>query len=165
MTIELVVISPGTFKPDALMRLLRESVEETIDASEDAWDDITETWKRQPKFTKEIKETSSQIKGEHSSGNDVVRWLTRGTPKHDIPLSPGATLVFKEGYKSKTQPGVIGSTSGGAFGDLRFAKKVTHPGIKAGNWDKVIAKEQKNEWPFRVRLALDRGARASGHSI
>ncbi len=165
VTIELIPITPSRFKTNAFARLFIEAVEETIDASEDGWDDITETWKRQPDFEKTIKETKSEIKGEHSSGDDLIRWLTKGTPPHIIRPVNADVLVFQSGYQRKTTPGVIGSTTGGASGDLIFAKEVRHPGTKAGNWDKVIAKEQRKEFPIRVQHALDLGARMSGHSI
>lgn len=93
-------------------------------------------------------------------GRDKWVWLNFGTRPHAIePKSPGGVLAFQSGYQSKTTPGVIGSSSGGASGPMVFSRGVMHPGTKARNWSPIIMKNFKPVFRVDMKDALATGLR------
>lgn len=84
----------------------------------------------------------------------IYGYVDKGTRAHII-RAKRKTLAFKGGYKAKTSPGRIGSTSGGASGGWMFAKAVRHPGTKARNFSKVIAAKWSKELPKIMQRAVD----------
>jgi hypothetical protein len=64
--------------------------------------------------------------------------LDKGTRAHRIIARKAKRLRFVGGYRAKTRPGFIGSTSGGASGGPVFRQSVWHPGTTARGWSKLI---------------------------
>jgi hypothetical protein len=122
---------------DAVDQGLRDAAE----AAQKDYESTTKTWTHQPTFV--IQKIAIGYKV--ATDNDIWQMLDVGTKPHDIVASKIA-LRFPGGFRAKTQPGVLGSTSGGASGGAVFRRKVHHPGTKARGWSKLIAKE----WRGRV---------------
>jgi hypothetical protein len=130
---------------------------------------LIKTWKKKPPI-----EVLKSLRGGNLEllvmiDNQVFNWLVKGTkgpykiPKQ--PKPPGTSLVFPSKFKPKMIPNVIGSTVGGTAGPMIFAKQVTHPGIKPGNWDKIIAKKWDPRFKRRMEKAMRIAAQKSGHAI
>lgn len=123
------------------------------------------TWKGKPTFKGRFFATADQI------GVDVTPqgpnaqkwiWLTLGTrKKYPIPKSGRRLLRFRAGYRAKTRVRVIGSRGGGSFGPTVFAQRVIHPGIKAREFEKEMARRLRKRFKKRVERALRRAARRS----
>lgn len=124
---------------------------------------VTETWEHQPVFF-ELKTAAAG--GNLHSGtirittNDrIYKFVDEGTRPHIIaPRKAGGVLVFRTGYRAKTVPQYILSRAGGAFGPVRFARVVKHPGTKPRRFTQTITKRwQERAGPLmqrRVRMAL-----------
>jgi len=92
----------------------------------------------------------------HPTGKNaqIWDWVTRGTKgPYDIPKSPGPTLAFQLGYIPHTAPGGGYGGAGRATGEMVYAKHVTHPGIKAREFEKHIARRNKR-WFSRKMEAI-----------
>lgn len=76
----------------------------------------------------------------------IWNMLDKGTRAHRIIARKAKRLRFFGGYRAKTRPGFIGSTSGGASGGPVFRPSVMHPGTKARSWSKLIGMK------YRARL-------------
>jgi len=111
-----------------------------------------QTWSNKSKGDFKIKSSP----GERLIYTDskIYGYVDKGTRAHII-RAKRKTLAFRGGYKAKTSPNTIGSTSGGAGGGWMFAKAVRHPGTKARNFSKVIAAKWKRELPKITQRAID----------
>ncbi|HLE03779.1 MAG TPA: hypothetical protein VI729_04085 [Anaerolineales bacterium] len=147
-----------------LQRELRDALDHTANIVRDDFQKTTNTWTRKPNFRKEgPRQKGPDLEAIVSTDQDVYRFLTRGTRKnYPIPKNPfmgRRRLRFREGYKAKTRPRVIGSRAGGAFGKTRFARQVIHPGIEARNFDIEIARRRQKNHENLIRLAIRRSIR------
>jgi hypothetical protein len=107
------------------------------DAADEVQKDIeatTKTWSHQPTIT--IKERQDGFVIEVQ--DDVWNMLDKGTRAHRIIARKAKRLRFVGGYRAKTRPGFIGSTSGGTSGGPVFRQSVMHPGTTARGWSKLI---------------------------
>lgn len=125
----------------------------------------TETWDHQPEW-----ETAISLVGGPSvlvgTDDEIYRWVNDGVPEHDIvPKKAGGVLAFKRGYKAKTSVGVIASRRGGKFGKRVVREYVTHPGIEARNFDKVIKKAYEKRFKKRIEKAMKIAVQKSGHGV
>jgi len=127
---------------------------------------ITKSWthKQVLKSLKTTKPTEISMyvypTGENAKIWEYVSLGTKGP--YPIP-KPGntkaKTLRFREGYKART------TTSGGyggpgkATGKTVFRKRVTHPGIKARNFEKHIARWYRPQFIKTIKNAVARGLR------
>lgn len=113
------------------------------DAAEDAKQDIeatTSTWQHDVAIT--VKERSD---GYSISVEDAVwNMLDKGTRAHRIVARKAKRLRFAGGYRAKTRPGFIGSSSGGASGGAIFRQSVMHPGTVARGWSKLIGAKYRS---------------------
>lgn len=102
------------------------------------------TWNHKAKFNL----TEDRVGGNYrvtTGTNDVKPYIfvDKGTKAHDIKPKRSRYLVFSSGYTAKTRVGIIGSQPGGAFGDLRFATTVHHPGFPGRKFTRTIAKRRQ----------------------
>ena len=101
---------------------------------------------------------------EVETDDEIYGFVSDGTKKHDIrPKKPGGTLAFQSDYKAKTTRGVIGSSSGGPFGNTVFAKAVKHPGTKARRFPTTIWKNRTPEFYKAMWGAWRQAIKATGH--
>ena len=111
-------------------------MKEVADEAVKDFEKTTSSWSHSVSF-----EAKKQADGYLIGTNDEV-WgmLDAGTKPHAIVASKIA-LRFPGGYRAKTRPGFVGSTSGGASGGMVFRKRVMHPGTKARSWSALIGKK------------------------
>lgn len=86
----------------------------------------------------------------------IYKWVDKGTKPHNIKPKNKPRLTFRTGYTPKTSANNIGSGSGGSFGGWTSTKKtIKHPGTKARNFSKVIAKKWNKELAVITQRAID----------
>lgn len=132
-----------------------------------AWfDKIVAKWKHQPNFKamKKITRTDMSVYVYPTGPNaQIWRYVSQGTKgPYPIPKDGNTTakmLRFRGKYKART------TTSGGykgpgrATGKWQIRKRVTHPGIKARNFEKHIARWYKPTFTRTMKNAVARGLR------
>jgi len=126
-----------------------------------------ETWRHQPKFKSEVKLGGGEVQTSVTTDDEIYGYVEKGTRKHIIrPRKKGKKLYFKAGgFKPKTHVGVIQSVPGSPGKKSVFANEVVHPGTKARNFTRVIAKKWQPRYTRAIEKALERAAEKSGHRI
>lgn len=109
----------------------------------------TQTWKDKPTFTIERKAGYRKI----STDDRIYGYVNFGTKPHLIRAKK-RFLSFRGGYRAKTTPRIIGSTTGGASGKPLFAKVVHHPGTKARAFDEAIKDKWDDLFPGIIQRAI-----------
>lgn len=105
---------------------------------------------------------------EHDKGGQKWIWLDLGTKKnYPIPKNPASskTLAFPSIYRAGSSPNQLHTGRKYSGGEIRFAKQVIHPGIKARNWSKLLAKKEEPLFAEKMQPWMEYAARASGHSM
>lgn len=123
------------------------------------------TWEHKVEFQTVI--ALGKTKAEFLVGTDdeIFRYVDEGTKPHIIRPVRAKVLRFQGGYRAKTTPNVIGSTAGGASGDIVYSRGVSHPGIKARNFSKVINAQGKKNFLSKMHAAMKRAAAKSGNPV
>jgi len=115
-------------------------MKDAADAAQQDLESTAKTWKHPITIT--IKERSDGYS--LSVDDDVWNMLDKGTRAHRIIARRAKRLRFAGGYRAKTRPGFIGSTSGGASGGVVFRQVVNHPGTTARGWSKLIGAKYRS---------------------
>ena len=110
-----------------------------------------------------------------ATDNEIYGYVNNGTKGgYKIPkvIKPGGKrLAFRWGgpgsYSAKTATGkqVHNPAGGGTSGNMIFPRQITHPGIKAREFDKLIKKMFEKKFRRAMELALKKGVARSGHAI
>jgi hypothetical protein len=129
------------------------------------FDDTVSTWDNKVKFDKEFQQTTKRIRFFTGTGNEIYGYVSLGTKPHRIRPKRAKALHFMGTYSAKTSPGTIKAKSGGSSGADVFSQGVQHPGTKARNFDVLIAKKWRSPFAKRMRAAVERGIKKSGHAI
>lgn len=122
----------------------------------------TRTWKRQPEFEVLIGLTGKDASVLVGTDDRIYGYVDKGTRDHYVPRSGIATMAFRPGYRAKTSPGKIGSSSGGASGTRivrRGRWKVK--GIKARGFSPTIQKRRRQPFTRTVVGAMQKAAKKS----
>jgi len=86
------------------------------------------------------------------------RLVNAGARPHSIfPKHAGRMLHFRTGYKPKTRPRLIGSFTGGKFGDYISTPMVHHPGFEGREFDQTIAEEYQETFRDDIQEAIKKG--------
>jgi len=88
-----------------------------------------------------------------------------GTDPYTIRPKNKSALRFPLTYTRKSIPNQIASRPGGAEGPYIYAKVVNHPGIEAGNFEKIIYRKWKRAFKRRMEKGMKKARAASGHAI
>jgi hypothetical protein len=92
-------------------------------------------------------------------------WLDEGTKDHFVRPVRAKALRFRNVYRAKTSPGVLGSSGGGSSGDFVFSQGHKVSGIEPRGWTQIAAKRFQ---PV-LEKALDRAnkiaVKKSGHAL
>lgn len=161
-------IKPKKLKEDAMRLALLSGLHEVGAGITQDFKKTTASWDHEVKF-----ETLISLKGGPAivvgTDDEIYRYVNDGTRPHRIYARPGKRLAFtwggKGSYKAKTSPGVIGSTAGGATGNMTFRSYVNHPGTKARDFEGVIQKSWQKRYMKRMQEAMKRAAAVSGHKV
>lgn len=169
MAIVTKAIKPKRIKLDVFRLEILTGMNEIEGGIKKDFNKLIKTWKKKPP----IETIKSLRRGDLELlvmiDNQIFSWLTKGTkgpykiPK--VPKPPGTSLAFPSRFVPKMTPNVIGSGPGMKSGPMVYAKQVTHPGIKPGNWDKIIAKKFQPRFKRRMEKAMRIAAQKSGHAI
>lgn len=159
-------IRPKDFKEKAFTETLAAEARDIGQQIKADYQKTTATWKRKPAFDLTVTvQPRAGIKILVTTKDKVYEYVTKGTRPHIIRAKNAVALRFQSGYRAKTRKGLIGSTSGGASGDVAYAKVVQHPGTEGREFDQAIAKVWKRVLRKRFQDAMKRAAQASGHSM
>lgn len=168
-TIKIKVIKPEKMNQRAFEAALLRSLEDVEKGILKDFTGTTETWTKKPDFEHGHTINPKQATAYVQTDNEVYRYVNDGTEPHRIPKAGNARLHFQWGgkgsYKPKTRPQQFGSRPGGPSGPMVNRAWVRHPGTKAREFDKIIAKRWKSLLPRALRSALGKAAKASGHGI
>lgn len=114
------------------------------------------TWDEKPRFTTTY--SSDGFTAIVATDNEVYGYVNSGTKPHVItPKAPGYPLRWSSQYTPKTRPRVIGSYAGGSSGVKDSAAYlVHHPGTKARNFNKEIAKRAPKNYQTIFKASIKR---------
>lgn len=126
------------FEPKRQKAAVSRAMDSTAIRVQSMFDDTTSTWNHDVKFAISVVDWNERT---ITTDDQVYGYVNNGTGPHLIAPRNARMLRFATGYRAKTQPGTIGSGSGGANGPVVYLKGVVrHPGTKARKFDKQIAK-------------------------
>lgn len=123
------------------------------------------TWDSRPKFNEEFENRPQRIRFLTGTSDKVYGYVSGGTKAHRIRPKRAKVLAFQGVYRAKTSPGAIDAKPGGSSGATVFSQGVRHPGAKARKFPEAIEKKWRRPFPNRIRAAMGRAAKKSGHSI
>lgn len=112
----------------------------------------TATWSNKPAFAVEVTGPYERV---ISTGDSIYTMLNEGTDAHEIRPKNGKFLRFRGPFQAKTVPNQISSGPGSKGPNETFSRGVRHPGTKARNWDKAIAKKQRRLFGRVMQRAID----------
>ena len=116
----------------------------------------TGTWKRKPKFTARIRRTSRAWVTEVFTDDPRWEWISEGTKPYLIfPRKPGGRLRFGYPYSPATASNRLVAREAKVGGDVAYVSYVRHPGIKARNLNRRIARRHEKTFRVLVESALD----------
>lgn len=140
---------PSSSKLDhAIDEMLAEAALE----AQDMFKKTTSTWQTHVNFT--VNKTKyGRTVGTRSA---IYKYVDQGTRSHMIYPRRKRILRFQTGYRAKTRPGVIGSSSGGASGGVVWAKAVRHPGTQARRFSVTIGERMGKRTAAIMRAKLKR---------
>lgn len=102
---------------------------------------VTQTWNHKPVFAID----KSKLKRRITTGDDVFRYIDKGTAVRRAVMTPG--------FRPKTIPGQIRSRMGSG-GVAYISKKVVKPGIEARRFSEEILKKWTKEFPKLLQQAV-----------
>jgi hypothetical protein len=123
------------------------------------------TWEHKPRFEEAISLKGAGPQFLVGTDDEIYKFVDKGTKPHIIRPKKARALHFMGGYRAKTKPNVIGSSSGGASGPEVFTKHVNHPGTKARGFEEAIGKKWDKQFKKRMHTAMKKAAKKSGHAI
>lgn len=119
-----------------------------------------QTWRNQPDFNVAVSLAdggATVLVTPDGPNRQQFEYVDRGTRPHPIYPRRARVLRFKSIYRAKTQPGVIGSSSGGASGSDVFRPFVMHPGTEARRFSEIIEQRRRKRFQEAMVDAMQRG--------
>ena len=127
--------------------------------------EIVSDWKHKPKFRSRVTNLRGTLTAElEATGKNakIWYWVSLGTKgPYPIAAKNAPSLVFRGGYKPRTTPKGRSATFGGpgvATGKWVSKKEVTHPGIKARDFETLIRGKYTQTFRRIIRKAIKDGA-------
>lgn len=156
-------ILPARFDPDAFSRAMIKEMEKLNKDIEADFGATVSTWDHKPRFRKKVNVSQGLIEGHVRTARIhgdkppelIYYFLNNGTKVRFAKMT--------DDWEPKTRVRVIGSFPG--RGGLERVDNIGRPGIKARKWNEAIALKHKARLAFRLRVALKKGALASGHAL
>lgn len=160
MRIEAIVPKNNLLKGD-LQRLMRKAVDQTRDQIETSLNRITDTWTTKVKFKIRLSNEQGNLVVDITTTNNIFRYVNEGTKPHIIRAKNAPYLrFFASGFAAKTKPGRLTSGTGAkANSDFRQVKQVDHPGTKARNYTRLIAKKYAPKFQGLMKTAIQRAVK------
>lgn len=164
-------IKPSRLNEAAMRQALEAEAKRTASDIELDFALTVSKWKRQPEFEKAVSVGPASVDILVGTDNLIYKFVSLGTKRHPIfagiytGKSQARALRFQSGpYTAITQPGLIGSRSGGPSGPFVYRAWVDHPGTEPRRFEQTIAKKWRKVFQARMERAMAQAARASGHS-
>lgn len=118
-------------------------------------------WEGAPSFPKKLTSKSNYLSvAVYASGTHADKYalVNFGSPPHPITPRRGGMLRFQPGYRAATKPRVIGSRAKSRSGRTIGARRVSHPGFEAREFDLAIAEEIAPRFAEDVQDAITTAA-------
>jgi len=169
MAIVMKAIRPKRFKGETYRQYAIELAKEVEKEALGDFQETVKTWKHEVKFEHQHRVDDKAVEVMVGTDDEIYGYVNYGTKPHPIfagiytGKSNKKTLAFPSAFSPKTTPNVIGSQAGSRGGSTVFAPYVDHPGTKARNFDKIIAKKWGKRLRDRVVKLTRDFARASAH--
>lgn len=117
-----------------LNKVLDQAVRETLGK----FAATTATWNHKPAMEVD-REPTARVVGTNDKIYEIVS--ETGSKPHFVQPKRAKALRFRDGYRAKTRRGVLGSSSGGASGTVRFSKGHMVKGFEAREFVKTIQEQ------------------------
>jgi hypothetical protein len=154
MRMEAIVPSGSLLKADVMASILGALGIVQVLVEKDLAD-VTRTWATPVKFDVRSALEAGSAVITISTTNEIFGYVDQGTKPHII-RPRGKALMFGAGFAPKTQPGIIGSSSGASGGAVVFAKYAQHPGTKPRKFTETIARRYQTALTTAVKSAISR---------
>ena len=160
-------IKPARLKDKDMRQALLNSMRRTGTKIKADFAKTTDTWSKKPKFEVVVSLTGPGPVVLVDTDDKIYGYVSKGTKgPYPIPKAGPGLLAFRPGYFPKTQPNVLGSRAGGAYGEKIIRNmQVMHPGIKPRNFDKMVQKLWDKKFKREMEATMREVAKASGHAI
>ena len=118
-----------------------------------------EGWSNKPAFRRKLKRGGSYMSMTvWATGTNVNQYelVNQGADPHPIPKTGTTFMRFPHGsgYKASTAPRILKSGPRSNSGEMIVKFKVDHPGFKAREFDKTIAKEYEPTFRKDIQDAI-----------
>ena len=154
MPISLKVFVPKdlVLNPRKLARAVTNGLDAAQKGAEVDFKVTTQTWQHKPSFDLHTPNVATRTV---STNDEIYGYVSGGTKPHVI-VAHGKALRFPgPGFRAKSRPGAIRSNAGSKGKGVVFRKRVHHPGSKARDFDKAIAKKWQEELPVTMQRSID----------
>jgi len=166
-------IKPGKFKDAEARRVFRNALRRCAREIHKDFEATVATWETKVTFKEHtsLRQDEDAVSVTVDTGNEIYGYVNDGTRPHEIwagyytGKSDKKALAFPSIYSPKTEPGVIGSKSGGGSGDTVFSPFVRHPGTEGRHFDVAIREKRQPWFKHEMEQALHEVAVASGHRL
>ena len=175
MVVKFVAVKPKQLNDDAIRMELLNGLRKAGTAIKKDLLEPTKDWEHKPKFTKKV--SLRRHEGGYISvmtQDKIYGWVSRGTDgPYEIAAgiytgrSQKKTLAFSSVFSPKTVPNSLVSSSGFSGPVDTMRARVEHPGIEARNFVDLVEEkwEESGEFQKRMQVAIERGAKKSGHYV
>lgn len=151
-TVTMKLISPKRLDIPLMLSMLADGVQQEGEIEQGKYEQTTRTWTNAPDHEMAMTQTKEEIKATNLTDDEIYYYAHNGTKAHPIVPKRKPMLIFKNGYRAKTTPGVLRSKQGGAFGKTVVAHAVQHPGTKARGWTDILLRNR----PRAFKSAMQR---------
>jgi hypothetical protein len=161
-------ISPKKLKLNGLRAKLEKHARPYADGIKRDFEKTYSTWSAEskPQQIVKVEIDDNGVRITNDLIGDIYQFVHDGTEgPYEIKPKRAKRLKFSSGYNAKTVIGQIRSQSGGPTGETIYSKGVTHPGIKARNFSKIIMPKWRKPFFDAMKRALDEWASQSGHKL
>lgn len=118
----------------------------------------TSTWDPPPLFSIADINRADAIGVTVSSSDRRIGYVNFGTPPHVIRPKTGGMLRFQTGYRAKSRPGSLKSSTGGKFGPYTSQPFVHHPGSEARAFDQAVQDEYRGTFERDIQDSINSAA-------
>ena len=162
-TIKIKAINPTKLKSQAFKQNILDELEAVGNDIRRDYEKTVATWEKKPKFEVEISSSGSKHKADIFTTNEIYGYVDYGTPKRDIVPKNAKVLRFPGTFSAKTIPGVISSLKGHSGPPIIYTSIVRDHEIKARGFSKAIQQKWIEVFYKRMKLAMGKAAKESGH--
>jgi len=131
----------------------------------------TRTWEHKVEFHEAVSISGPGPLLHVWTDDDIYRYVDEGTRPHEIwagiytGKSEAKVLAFPGTFRPKTQPGVLGSSSGSRGGPMIFRPYVQHPGSKGRGFSALIEKKWRPRFKREMEDTLRQLVKESGMEV